>query len=185
MPDPTPIREPIVVGDLSDLSPEELDEELGLNGIVHDLVVVAYDMVPDPATRARERHEYTFHIVCDLRSEKIIATLNRMAKTRNPTTGEMETDDNAVAISNARMICNVVVPHERNAFLDVLEDPNLAFGKKFWGQLSQKVVDTFVEEADRPLELRAGSSSGKGKRSTTRTVAHNGRVSTSRPALSR
>jgi len=181
------------VGDLGDLTPEQLEEKLGPKGTVHLLNVTSYDAIAtwpvmdengddvldDDGEVKLARHKYvdTFHVICDIRVEKVVVALNKMTKHRDPETGKMVVDDRAQAEAGARMIVGVVIPSERQEFLDLLDDPDRAFADDWFDVTAQWVLATFEEEAGRPLELPGGSSNGNGKHAQTRRVEHDGRVS--------
>src|ERR1039458_6598937 len=121
-------------GDLGDISSEDLEAELGPRGQVHDMTVTSYDAIPNEEG-ARRKYTDVFQVICDIRAEKVVASLNRMTKRRDPATGKMVTDDRAQAEAGARMIGSVVIPAEREAFIDLLDDPERAFAKSMFDDL--------------------------------------------------
>lgn len=140
----------------------EDEKELGLDYEPVPFQLVAYDMVPDPATGDRAAHTFVFHAIPDMRAERLIPATAKGKK------GEVDVQ------SLGRILLGMIVPEERDDFLDTLEDPNLAYS----GDMFMNCFEWLMETATggHPTEPSSVSSPGRKKAGQTSKVVHSGRT---------
>lgn len=139
------------------------ESELGLDYTPVEFHLVAYDLVADPATGKRDPHTMVFHAIPDLKAERVIPALARGKG------GEIAVE------SLGRIIMGMIVPEERDAFLDALEDPNLAYS----GDMLLECIEWLVSNAanGHPTGPSSDSGTGRKKGKGTSKVVHSGRIS--------
>lgn len=117
---------------------------------VVEFTIVGYDAVPHPTTGERQEHQRTFHALPAIKGEKVIAAYGRGGRDE---TGAPTMDAHSIS----RLILDMLLVEERDAFLDFLEDPNLAYS----GEMFSDVMDYLVESVPKlPKGLSPGSSAG-------------------------
>jgi len=167
-----------IFGDLpSDLSSEEMDAALALDNPrpVEPLRIVGYSAEKDERG-ARQRFEFRFDVSVSMRPERLIAALNRAEHVRNPETGKREprlAPDDA-----ARLIADIVVPEQRERFIETMERRDLVFSEHMLETLVKWISDTWQDGSGRPLERISGSDNGTKRPEPIAVVVHDGRVST-------
>jgi hypothetical protein len=142
-----------VFGEIAD---PESEFQVDLDQVV-EFTLVGYDFVPNPVDGSRSPHRRTFHAVPEIPAEKIIGGFAR-------STGR------GIDISSlSKMILSMLIPEEREAFLDFIEDPNLTFVPA----MIEDTLEYLVEKAtdDLPKEPSLPSSAGRKSRGGTTSKA--------------
>jgi hypothetical protein len=129
--------------------------------------LVGYDFVPNPTSGERKPHPKTFHAKPRLPGEKVIGMYGR-AKRR----GDVDIE------SMSKLILSMLVPEEREEFLDFIEDVNLVFIDAAVTDTVEYLVEKAIDpDGDLPkLQSRASSAGRKGRGGRTSTAVHSGRA---------
>jgi hypothetical protein len=138
-----------VFGEIAD---PEVEFEVDPDKVV-ELTLVGYDFVPNPVDGSRAPHRMVFHAVPEIPAEKVIGGFARSS------------GRNIDISSLSKMILHMLIPEEREAFLDFIEDPNLTFVPA----MIEDTLEYLVTEAtdDLPKEPSLPSSAGRKSRGGT------------------
>jgi hypothetical protein len=130
------------------------------------ITLVGYDFVPHPTTGHREEYTLTIDVVPSLPSEKVIGAFARSEKR-----GQIDVP------SLSKIVLSMVVPEDRERFLDFIENPDLAFtGAMFEGTI-EYLMERAAEAANLPKSQLPDSSAGRKNRGgATSTGGRSGRA---------